>query len=291
MSESKYRAFVTAAETGSITKAASLLGYTQSGVSHLIDALEQELGITLLIRHKTGTTLTPDGERILPAVRSMLRSSETVLSIADELKGLKSGSLRIGTFSSVALQWLPSILSDFLKKYPGINVRVTNGTYSVVEDALCENKLDCAFVTSPSREKFDILELCDDRLMAVVPYKSPLAQRDFLRAQELADEPFIMPAEGWNYDIGGVFRRMEHPPYIRFDMSDDFAALGMIRHGMGITILPELLIRDFPMSGIAAVPIADTRRHIGIATLKGTCVSPSVRAFTSCTAQFVSVNS
>lgn len=287
MSESKYRAFVTAAETGSMTRAADVLGYTQSGVSHLIDALEQELGITLLVRRKTGTALTAEGERILPAVRSMLRATEAVRGIADEINGLKSGTLRIGTFSSVALQWLPALLSDYLKSFPGIDVRVTNGTYSVVEDALCENRLDCAFVTTPSRERFDIAELAEDRLMAILPGGSPLAGKASIFAQELAEEPFILPAEGWNYDIGGVFRRMEHPPFIRFDMSDDFAAVGMVRHGMGITILPELLIRDLPMDGIAAVPIADTKRHIGIATLNGACVSPAVRAFIRCAARSV----
>ena len=95
MSDSRYRAFVTAAECGSITRAAEILGYTQSGVSHLLDALETEFGFRLLVRGRGGCMLTVEGEKMLPFVRTMLSAADTVSEMAADIKGQNSGSIRI----------------------------------------------------------------------------------------------------------------------------------------------------------------------------------------------------
>lgn len=285
MSDSRYKAFVTAVESGSITKAAEILGYTQSGVSHLIDALEGELGFRLLIRSRGGCSLTPEGEKILPYVRSVLFAGDTVAEMASNIKGMKSGSLRIGTFSSVALQWLPKLLNAFLTRFPGIDVEITNGTYSSLEKALLERRVDCTFVTSPdgvneSRLSGDIvvMPIAADPLMAVLPAGHSLGTHTVLSPYDLQDEDFIIPAEGSGYDVSTVFSLMEHAPVIRFDMSDDFAAIGMVRAGLGVTVLPQLLLKDYPMDGLAALPISGIIRHIGLA-YHSDYISPAVKAF------------
>ena len=285
MSDSRYKAFVTAVECGSITKAAEILGYTQSGVSHLIDALEGELGFRLLVRSRGGCGLTAEGMEMLPHVRAMLAAGESVTAVASGIKGLKSGSLRVGTFSSVALQWLPELLNAFLTRYPGIDVEILNGTYSTIENAIFQRSVDCGFVTSPvgsGTERFAadiaVMPIAEDHLIAVLPAGHRFEGRTGIDPAELQDEGFIIPAEGSGYDVSTVFSLMEKTPVIRFDMSDDFAAIGMVRAGLGVTVLPQLLLKDYPMDGLCAVPISGITRHIGLAYHRE-YVSPAVKAF------------
>jgi len=278
MSESRYRAFLKAVETGSLTKAAGELSYTQSGVSHLIDALEDELGFKVLRREKKKTELTPEGAALLPSVQALIRAADTVDEVAAQINGVQRGHLTIGTFSSVAVQWLPGMLSVFIEKYPGIEVELRNGTYATVEEDLHSHRVDCAFVTLPQEGDLKVQFLAEDPLLAVVPENHPLARRAWVTPEDLEKEDFIIPAEGAGHDIGSVLRQMKTTPHIAFDISDDFAAVGMVRGGLGITLLPSLLIKDMPMDRLAAVPIEGFTRKIGLAAFQRD-ISPVVKAF------------
>ncbi len=114
MSIQKYMAFVKTVECGSFTKAAELLNYSQSGISRMIHDLEKEWNVVLLERSKSGVRLTSSGQKLLPHAENVCREYEKLQSEVDELKGLKSGLIRIGTFSSVATHWLPNIIREFL---------------------------------------------------------------------------------------------------------------------------------------------------------------------------------
>lgn len=283
MSLSKYRAFVTTAELHSITRAASKLGYTQAGISHLIHALEEDLGIPLLIRSKTGTVLTPEGTALLPYVQQLLRQEEDVRNKAIDLRGLTEGSLRIGTFSSVAIHLLPQILSLFQERYPGVEVSVLNGDYADVETALLDNSIEAGFVAIPSREEFNVFSLFSDRLLAVVDADNPLGQAATLEPRDLKDQTFIVPAEGSNYTIGKLFAQAGVYPQKQLNINDDYAAIVMVRRKLGVTILPELLVRELPMQGLLAIPLRGSERQIGLATSRSRFLAPAVRAFMDCT--------
>lgn len=276
---SKYRAFAVAAELKSLTRAAEKLQYTQSGVSQLIRSLEDEVGFPLLIRGRLGAMLTPEGKLLLPFVQRMLSAAQDVQNMAGDLRGVTAGTLMIGTFSSVAINWLPKLLHGFTENHPGVNIGVMNGTYSVVEDALKEGRIDCGFVTLPSREDFLVWPLARDRLMAVVNEKSALAALKEATITELADQPFIMPAEGYDYDIGKLFASASTMPNISFDIRDDFAAIAMVRQGLGITILPELMVTGLPPDGVRLIPVRVTGREIGIAVSHMRYCAPVVKAF------------
>lgn len=233
MSINKYQAFVTTVEQRSITRAASKLGYTQAGISHLISALESDLGVPLLIRSKTGTALTPEGADLLPYVQRLLSMNEDIRNKALDLRGLTAGSLRIGTFSSVAIHLLPQILSQFRNRYPGVEVSILNGDYAAVESALLGNTVDCGFVTLPSREEFTVIPLIRDRLMAVVDADSPLVQAPELDPADLQNDTFIIPAEGSNYNIGKLFAQAGITPRKWLNINDDYAAVVMVRRKLG----------------------------------------------------------
>ena len=96
----KYQAFLKAVEYGSFTKAAEALSYSQSGISRMIGDLEQEWNIILLERGRGGVRLTSDGLRLLPYAQNVCAEYKKLQMQVDELHGLQSGLIRIGTFSS-----------------------------------------------------------------------------------------------------------------------------------------------------------------------------------------------
>lgn len=111
----KYLAFVTTVEYGSFTKAGEILNYSQSAISRMINDLENEWNITLLERSKAGVKLTSDGLSILPYAKNLCEEYRKLQMQVDNLNGLQSGIIRIGTFSSVATHWLPNIIKEFQK--------------------------------------------------------------------------------------------------------------------------------------------------------------------------------
>ena len=114
----KYLAFVKTVETGSFTKAAQALNYAQSSVSKMIQDLEKEWNITLLERDRGGVHLTPSGEQILPYARMLIEDYKKLESHVDHINGIQTGLLRIGTFSSVSINYLPGVLARFQKDFP-----------------------------------------------------------------------------------------------------------------------------------------------------------------------------
>ena len=145
----KYRALMSAVELGSLTRAAEALGCTQSAVSHAIASLEQELGFRLLLRARSGIRLTDEGERMLPAVRSLLSAGEQLEQTAASIRGLDQGTVRIGAFTSVAVHWLPAVLKEFQHDYPHVSFRLLNGDYHDVSEWLADGSVDIGFVALP----------------------------------------------------------------------------------------------------------------------------------------------
>ena len=147
MNIDNYRVFIRVAKIGNLTAAAEQLGYTQSGISHIVSALEQEFGFQLLRRSKTGVSLTQEGERILQTLREVVNRDDMLKQIAAEIKGVRMGKVRVGAFSSVAVCWLPKIIAEFSNEYPNISIDVSVGTYKTIEDMIIAEEVDCGFMS------------------------------------------------------------------------------------------------------------------------------------------------
>lgn len=124
MDENKLRALLTAVQCGSITKAAAQLDYTQSGMTHMMNKLETELGCRLLERTSHGVKLTVQGEHLMPYVHNVLRACDVLRREADECSNLQGQCLRVGCFPSIARSWLPGVLQRFRKMHPEVRVDV-----------------------------------------------------------------------------------------------------------------------------------------------------------------------
>ena len=147
MDTKKYQVFEKIVELSSLTRAAESMGMTQSGVSHILAGLEEEFGFPLLRRSRVGTQLTPEGERLMSAIREVLRAEERLEQAAAELRGLSAGTVRVATFTSVAVHWLPEMMSEFQKLYPRVEFQLFNGDYHDVDRWLTDGSADVGFTT------------------------------------------------------------------------------------------------------------------------------------------------
>ena len=279
MNPAKYSVLLAVAETGSLTAAAERLGYTQSGISHIIADLEAECGFPLAVRGKTGSSLTRDGEKLLESVRAVMRASEQLAGAIDEINGLRSGVVRVGMFSSVAVHWAPELVEKFTALYPFVKVELFSGLYHEIENKVLSEELDCGFLTKRTKKALAFTELARDRLLAAVPKEHPFARLPALPASYIEKEDFIIPGEGTGYDIGEIFKTCRVTPRVRYALSDDYAALAMVERGLGITILPELILegRSDRVAVLELDPPFD--RTIGMVSRPGRDISPAASAF------------
>ena len=130
----KFKVLLKVVELGSLTKAAEVMGFTQSGVSHMINSLEDEFGFSLLIRNRSGAKLTTNGEEIVKTIREILKWNEHLEQQVASIHGIELGTIHIGTFTSVGVHWLPGIIQDFQRDYPHIEIRLVEGDYREIED-------------------------------------------------------------------------------------------------------------------------------------------------------------
>ena len=275
----KYMAFVRTAELGSFTRAGEALGYTQSGISRMIRDLEQEWNVVLLERSRAGVRLTSDGTKLLPYAKNLCREYEDLQTQVHNLNGLKSGLIRIGTFSSVATHWLPNIIREFRKDYPGIEYELLLGDYTEIEDWIAEGRVDCGFLRLPTRPEFETIFLERDRLLAVIPEEHPLADCKKFPMKALCDDPFMLLEKGARAEISGIFERSKITPRVQFTTWDDYAIMSMVEGGLGISILPELILRRIPYRILAKELEIPAYRSIGLALKNRGTASLAVKRF------------
>ena len=247
----KYLAFVKTVEYGSFTKASELLHYSQSGISRMIGDLEKEWKLTLLERSRTGVRLTAEGQQLFPYAKGLCEEYQKLQMQVDDLRGLQSGLIRIGTFSSVATHWLPKIIAAFQKDYPGIDYELLLGDYTEIDAWIAEGRVDCGFLRLPTRPEFDTIPLEQDRLMAILPEDHPLAKLDKVPLAGLCNEPFMLLEKGTKAEISALFARNHLQPQVHFTTWDDYAIMSMVESGLGISILPELILRRVPYRIVA----------------------------------------
>ena len=242
----KYMAFIKTVEYGSFTKAADILNYSQSGISRMINDLEKEWGISLLERSRAGVSLTSDGLRLLSHAKSLCDEYQKLQSEIDDLHGVHSGLIRIGTISSVATHWLPNIIRAFQKDYPGIDYELLLGDYTEIEAWIAEGRVDCGFLRLPTSHDFEIIPLCKDRLLAILPEGHALAECEKVPLKELCSEPFMLLEKGARAEVSEIFERNGLVPRIHFTTWDDYAIMSMVESGLGVSILPELILKRIP---------------------------------------------
>lgn len=275
--------FADVAETKNFTKSGERLGYTQSGVSHILKALESEIGFPLFIRTKQGVKLTSNAEQILPTVRSLLGIHETLEQMLHEINGLETGQLTIAAFSSISIHWLPKIIHCFQKLHPHISIRLMEGGTDDIVKWIEEDWADFGFVSERQLHMLEFIPLCEDPLMAVLPKEYPPPVSGAFQMRDFQDQNFIISAMGTDYDIHYALDTSDVEPHILFSSKDDHAIISMIANKLGISILPQLVIRNFE-NQISAYPLDPFyHRTLGVAVKSKEMMSPAAVKFLNLT--------
>lgn len=279
MNIQKYMAFVKTVEYGSFTRAADILNYSQSGISRMIGDLEKEWKVVLLERNKGGVKLTSDGLRLLPCAKNLVIEYEKLQMQVDELNGLQSGLIRIGTFSSVAAHWLPNIIKEFQKDYPHIDYELLLGDYTEIEEWILEGRVDCGFLRLPAHPELETIFLERDKLMAIIPEGHMLAGKEKFPVSALCNEPFMLLEKGAKAEVSEIFEKCNLTPKIHFTTWDDYAIMSMVESGLGISILPQLILKRVPYKIIAKELDIPAYRNIGLALRNKKNASLAVKRF------------
>ncbi|MDO0821260.1 LysR family transcriptional regulator [Desulfosporosinus nitroreducens] len=244
----RYKAFIKIIETGSFTKAAEELGYTQSAISQMVRALEEELSTILFLRSRKGIALTPDAEEFLPYIKAVHNSHRELEEKHREMQGLQKGIIRIGTFSSVSSNWLPDLIRDFKARYPSVCFELHQGEYTSIAQLIKEGSVDFGFVNPDAQAVSELktIPLQQDEMMVVVPKNHPLTRKKKTLLQDLVNEAFILLDEGQLSVPLEFFKRENLHPNIQYRVHDDYTIMSMIERGLGISILPKLIISRSP---------------------------------------------
>lgn len=275
----KYTAFLKTVEYGSFTKAAEKMNYSQSGISRMIADLESEWNVSLLERSKGGVKLTSDGKKLMPYIKSIIAEYDRLRFEIDEINGLQSGLIRIGTFSSAACHWLPNIIKEFQKDYPNIEYELLLGDYSEIEEWIADGSVDCGLIRLPTRPEFDSFFLDKDKMMVVVPEDHKLASFDTVPVNALCDEPFLLQEKGTKSEIYEIFEKYGLTPNVKFTTWDDYAIMSMVESGLGISILPQLILKRIPYNIVVKELDVPAYRNIGLALRNEKTASMAVRHF------------
>ena len=242
----KYMALLKTVEYGSFTKAAESLGYIQSSVSKMIADLEQEWHISLLERSRNGVQITAEGMALLPYAQSLVNDYRLLRERVADLNGLQQGLIRIGVFSSVATHWMPRIIQAFQHDYPAVEYELLLGDYSEIEKWIAEGRVECGFLRLPTRSEFETIALEKDELMLILPKGHPLAKKKRIQPADLNGESFMLLEHGGKTEVSEFLALHNINPAVRFTTWDDYAILSMVESGLGIGILPRLILQRIP---------------------------------------------
>lgn len=265
---------LTVVETGSFKRAADILGYTQAGVSYIINSLEDEWGIKLFYREHGGVKLTSDGEKLLPLIRQVDIAERNIGEMVNDIKGLNAGKVRISTFNAVSIHWLPGIIRTFKEKYPAIDLEIISREDNKENEQLIFNReVDCGFLAEVPSSEIEFHDLLNDSYLVAVAENHPSAGEAAYPVTKLYDDAYIMLAFDRSDFYDKIFPDGKRPKPA-FIADNEVAALSMISENLGVGIFSQLLAGDaqYPVCFIPLEPPATRTVGIGVRSMK-TCTT------------------
>ncbi len=277
MDRTKVRVFLYVIDSGSLTKAAAAFGYTTSGISHMMSTMEEEVGFPLLVRSRSGVTPTANAERLIPILRSQMSWDEQLQQTISEIAGMNSGSITIAAYSSIASQWLPTVISRFHRDYSAIEIHLLEGTWQEVANYLGEHRADMGFYSYQPSIKYHWVPLKNDAMVACLPPHHPLSANESVKLSDLENEGIIMPAYGMDMDVQNLFKGRN--PHCQFTTLENYSAFSLVEQGLGIVLTNELTTRGH-VNRMRVLPLDPPQTvSLGVAFPSDTQLTPAAAKF------------
>jgi DNA-binding transcriptional LysR family regulator len=273
-----YQVFDAVVKEKSFQKAAESMNLTPSSISHTISSMEKELGFPIFVRSKQGIKLTGYGESLRPYIYQILQSEDSLQAAIAQMNGLERGTVKIGAFNSICTTLLPGVIKSFRELHPAIEIEVYQGTYDDVRQWIKNGTVDLGFLSISSSEGLPIIPLFKDRLVSVMPKGTDIGEKDYVRVEELRGLGFVSQRESTDADIQNLLKKYDVEVQSHCHVVDDQSTIAMVESGLGICIMPSLLMSTM-RSDVDVYPIEPPEyRVIGICTKKEDVISPAVNS-------------
>ncbi|MBO5009251.1 MAG: LysR family transcriptional regulator [Clostridia bacterium] len=270
METQKIKAILLAAEKKSLSAAAEELSYTPSAMSHMADALEEELGVKILERTRIGVELSEAGEKLKEKLTSVITAENELKRAAAEITKHADCELRIAAYSSISTYLLPEILQAFKQKYPEIKVSISVDDY--LRDLLQKGDADVVFGDAAILGDNEKIMLMEDDYVALLP-EGTFGKRRSVNREELYDFAFIKTNESF---IKKYFDEDRFSEIVNLVSIDNGSVISMVKKKLGVAVLPSLSIRK-GTKGIKALKLVPkVSRSLGLAYKSG---SPAIEKF------------
>ena len=266
------------ADTGGFSLASQRLSMSQPGVSRAVASLEEELGVQLLTRRRGAVSLTTVGFNIAMHARSLLAHSEAIRQEAGQVTGDYAGHLRIGTLPSLSAELVSPILARFHERHPGAEVELFEAPDEDVLYWIRSRSVDVGIVAR-APDDLDVTHLRDTALLAVVPTGHPAAGAEAIPLAELEHDQFVAARNGFERLVGELFAAEGRAARVEFEVSETSSAVAIVAAGLGVTIVPDLLLDELPPTAVARPLDPPVVLPLGLATRAENDVPPAVTAF------------
>ena len=288
MDSKKLEILMTTVDLGSFTKASEVVGYTQSGLTHMMDALEREVGFPLLQRNHSGIQLTEQGKLLMPAIREFLQANANLENQIRAVAEEKTEVIRIAAYASIAMHWMPEILYRFKRLCPGVSVDLRMVDHALEPFELLESgQSDVIFASRQNYACCDWTPLYDEQMYAILPKDYPLAEDGVFPLEGFAGQEFLMPYGRFDIDV----RAALDPLGVRLNAQscrvDDETVIRMVGRGLGVSMMTELMIRG-RTDDVLCVPVRPAAiRELGMGTHIRKKETENIRKLKGCILEFI----
>ena len=265
------------AELGSISQTAEYYNYSPSRISQILKSTEESLGVVLFYRGKIGLSPTMECKALLPAMRELLASEKSFQEQLSRIKNVEAGTIRIGSFSSLSCHWLPTRLRAYGALHPKIQFELKLGDWHQIAERTRSGAVDLGLITDPQEPDLTFIPLIEDTFVVTLPENHPLAERKNLNYEDLREEQFIFLEPEDNAVVEEKMRKAGVQPHVQYRVKDDYTIMALVESGLGISILPRLVLNRNPYR-IRAVELTPACvRRTGIVLQQNGHVSPATQ--------------
>lgn len=236
MDTQKIRTILSAVKCKSFSKTAEELLYTPSALSHMADSLEKELGVKLLKRTSKGVDFSEQGEKLKDKLIAVIDAEESLKRSAMALSQTNEQSVRIGAYFSVSFHILPEIIKEFKSIYPDVSISIA--VEDTFNDWIKNDMIDVVFTDSGKKEGEEWIPFMKDRYVAVLP-NGVLDDKETVTREDLYEYTYISVNDSKTKEVidEGKFRKI-----VKFSSTDDLGVLALVKEGIGVAILPSLIL-------------------------------------------------
>ncbi|QAT42621.1 LysR family transcriptional regulator [Aminipila luticellarii] len=263
MGYTKYKAFLKVVELSSFTKAGKCLGYTQSAISQMINSLEEELHTTLLSRNKSGIKITNEGMELLPFIKDVCDSYDTLQERAISMNNIDKGIIKIGLIHSVAYTWLSDVMAEFKLKYPNVQYEWVTGSSKEIQAMVKNQNIDFGFSYCPVNSELIGVKLAKESLCLLTAKNTPVPPKMSLDELAAADFIWFQGNEEFN-----LLEEIAAKKGIRLkkglEAPDLLSSVSMAERNLGLAVSSQALAEKFKDNLTIIQPDFDIKTEIAV---------------------------